>query len=102
MFEAFVPKKKIGVLSPLAVIDNIGYEDSQLVDRGSMMVSVPLGFEQCTAEHIERVVAAIGRQLDLLLEREADIAQQAGVPLARLIATAAVQRLQGRLPEKPK
>jgi hypothetical protein len=34
MFEEFLPKKKIGVLSPLAVIDNSAYEFYQLVPRG--------------------------------------------------------------------
>jgi hypothetical protein len=42
MFEEFLPKKKIGVLSPLAVIDNSAYEFYQLVPRGIMMVTVPL------------------------------------------------------------
>jgi maleate isomerase len=93
MFEADVPHKKIGVLSPLAVIDNNAYEFYQLVPRGIMMVAVPLGLQEFTAQDVERVFKPIDRQLDLLMERHVDIVQQAGVPLPLLIGPEALQRL---------
>ena len=40
MFEDYVPKRKIGTLCPLAVIDNHAYEFYQLVPRGVMLVMV--------------------------------------------------------------
>src|SRR5919109_2837406 len=93
MFAADVPHKKIGVLSPLAVIDNNAYEFYQLVPRGIMMVAVPLGLQEFTAQDVERVFKPIDRQLDLLMERHVDIVQQAGVPLPLLIGPEALQRL---------
>jgi maleate cis-trans isomerase len=102
MFEEFLPKKKIGVLSPLAVIDNSAYEFYQLVPRGIMMVAVPLGLQEFTAEDVERVFEPIDRQLELLLERGVDIVQQAGVPLPLLIGPEALQRLLDRIAEKTK
>jgi len=93
MFEDDAPKKKIGVLSPLAVIDNSAYEFYQLVPKGIMMVTVPLGLQEFTAQDVERVFAPIDAQLDLLLERGIDIVQQAGVPLPLLIGPEALQRL---------
>jgi maleate cis-trans isomerase len=100
MFEEFLPKKKIGVLSPLAVIDNSAYEFYQLVPRGIMMVTVPLGLQEFTAKDVERVFEPIDQQLDLLLERGIDIVQQAGVPLPLLIGPAALQSLLDRIAEK--
>jgi maleate isomerase len=100
MFEEYVPKKKIGVLSPLAVIDNSAYEFYQLAPRGIMMVTVPLGLQEFTAKDVERVFEPIDRQLDLLLERGVDIVQQAGVPLPLLIGPEALQRLLDRIAAK--
>jgi maleate isomerase len=102
MFEDFLPKKKIGVLSPLAVIDNSAYEFYQLVPRGIMMVTVPLGLQEFTAADVERVFEPLDRQLDLLLERGVDLVQQAGVPLPLLIGPDALQRLLDRIAEKSK
>jgi hypothetical protein len=61
MFEEFLPTKKIGVLAPLAVIDNSAYEFYQLVPRGIMMVTIPLGLQEFTAEDVERVFEPIDR-----------------------------------------
>jgi maleate cis-trans isomerase len=100
MFEDYVPKRKIGSLAPLAVIDNHPYEFYQLVPSGIMMVMVPLGLEQFTAEDVERVFKPIDEQLDLLLERGIDIVIQSGVPLPILIGPEALKRLLGHIEEK--
>ena len=42
MFEDYLPKRKIGTLCPLAVIDNHAYEFYQLVPSGVMLVMVQL------------------------------------------------------------
>lgn len=102
MFEDYVPKKKIGVLSPLAVIDNSAYEFYQLVPQGIMMVTVPLGLQEFTATDVERVFKPIDQQLDLLMERDVDIVQQAGVPLPILIGPEALKRLLDHIQEKTK
>ena len=98
----FLPRKKIGVLSPLAVIDNSAYEFYQLVPRGIMMVAVPLGLQEFTAKDVERVFEPVDRQLDLWLERGIDLVQQAGVPLPLLIGPEALQRLLDRIAERTK
>ena len=43
MFEEHVPKRKIGVLSPLPIIDNAAYEFYRLVPDGVMMVAISVG-----------------------------------------------------------
>ncbi|HXG52551.1 MAG TPA: hypothetical protein VNN77_14235 [candidate division Zixibacteria bacterium] len=93
MFEDYLPKRKIGSLAPLAVIDNHAYEFYQLVPRGVMLVMVPLGLEAFTRQDVERVFAPIDRQLDLLLERGVDVVIQSGVPLPILIGPEALNRL---------
>ena len=100
MFEDDVPKKKIGVLSPLAVIDNSAYEFYQIAPKRIMMVTVPLGLQEFTAKDVERVFAPIDEKLDLLLERSIDIVQQAGVPLPILIGPEALQRLLNHIEQK--
>jgi len=102
MFEDDVPKKKLGVLSPLAVIDNSAYEFYQIAPEGIMMVTVPLGLQEFTAKDVERVFKPIDEKLDLLLERNVDIVQQAGVPLPILIGPEALKRLLGHIEQKTK
>ena len=48
--------------------DNSAYEFYQLVPRGIMMVTVPLGLQEFTAKNVERVFEPIDCQLDLLLK----------------------------------
>ncbi|MBI2985897.1 MAG: hypothetical protein HYY45_03935 [Deltaproteobacteria bacterium] len=102
MFEEHLPKRKIGSLAPLAVIDNHPYEFYQLVPRGVMLVMVPLGLQAFTAQDVERVFAPIDQQLDLLLERGIDIVIQSGVPLPILIGPEALNRLLAHIEEKAK
>ncbi len=66
MFEDYVPQRKIGTLCPLAVIDNHAYEFYQLGPRGVMLVMVPLGLQQFTAQDVERVFEPIDERLDML------------------------------------
>ena len=46
MFEEHVPKRKIGVLSPLPIIDNEVCEFYRLVPDGVMMVAVLLRLQE--------------------------------------------------------
>ena len=55
MFEEDVPKRKIGVLSPLAIIDDAAYEFYKLVPPGNMMVALSVGLQEITREDVERV-----------------------------------------------
>lgn len=100
VFEDYVPKRKIGCLAPLAVNDNDAYEFYQLVPRGVMLVMVPLGLREFTAEDVERVFKPIDKCLDLLRDRGIDVVLQAGVPLAILIGAEALQRLLAHIEKK--
>lgn len=100
MFEDYLPKRKIGSLCPLAVIDNHAYEFYQLVPKGVMLVMVPLGLQHFTPQDVERVFEPIDEQLELLMERRIDIVLQAGVPLPILIGPQALARLLDHIERK--
>jgi maleate cis-trans isomerase len=93
MFEDDLPKRKIGVLSPLPVIDNGPYEFYRLVKDRVMLVLIPVGLAEFTDKDVERVFAPIDSYLDKLMERRVDIVVQSGVPLPALIGVAAHDRL---------
>jgi maleate cis-trans isomerase len=93
MFEDDLPKRKIGVLSPLPVIDNGPYEFYRLVKDRVMLVLIPVGLAEFTDKDVERVFAPMDSYLDKLMERRVDIVVQSGVPLPALIGVAAHDRL---------
>lgn len=93
MFEDFVPKKKIGVMTPLPVIENAAYEFYRLVPRDIMLVMVPLGVREFTAKDVERVFEPVDGILDMMMGRGIDIVTQTGVPLPLLIGIEAHDRL---------
>jgi maleate cis-trans isomerase len=100
MFEDVIPKRKIGCLFPLPVIDYHPYEFYQLVSNQIMLVTVPLGLEKFTREDVERVFASVDEKLALLLERGIDIVLQAGVPLPILVGIDFLDRLLSYIEEK--
>jgi maleate cis-trans isomerase len=93
MFEDDLPKRKIGVLSPLPIIDNGAYEFYRLVKDRVMLVLIPVGLAEFTDKDVERVFAPMDSYLDKLMERRVDIVVQSGVPLPALIGVAAHDRL---------
>jgi maleate isomerase len=93
VFENALPKRKIGVLTPLPVIDNGAYEFYRLVKDRVMLVMIPVGLSEFTGEDVERVFAPIDSYLDKLMERRVDIVVQSGVPLPALTGVVAHDRL---------
>lgn len=93
MFENDLPKRKIGVLSPLSVIDNSPYEFYRLVKDRIMLVTIPVGLREFTGKDVERVFAPIDSYLEKLVERRVNIIVQSGVPLPALIGVEAHDRL---------
>jgi maleate isomerase/arylmalonate decarboxylase len=85
MFEEHLPKKKIGYLSPLPVIEYPPYWFYRLAPQGMMLVMVPMGLKERTAEEAERVLAPLEEYLELLVTRKVDIIIQGGVPLSILM-----------------
>jgi maleate cis-trans isomerase len=102
MFEDDLPKRKIGVLSPLPVIDNGPYEFYRLVKDRVMLVLIPVGLAEFTDKDVERVFAPMDSYLDKLMERRVDIVVQSGVPLPALIGVAAHDRLLAHMADYTK
>ena len=99
MFENDLPKHKIGVLSPLAVIDNSPYEFYRLAPPRVMMVLIAVGLEEFSSKDVERVFAPLDGYLDQLVEREVDLVIQNGVPLPILIGIEAHDRMLAHMAE---
>ncbi|HWP57537.1 MAG TPA: hypothetical protein VNL14_06610 [Candidatus Acidoferrales bacterium] len=97
MFEDYIPKKKIGCLCPLAVIDTYAYEFYKLAPKDVMTVMVPLGLQEFSAKDVERVFSTVDEKIDLLTERGVDIIYQSGVPLPILIGPEALRKLLDRM-----
>jgi maleate cis-trans isomerase len=93
VFEDDLPKQKIGVLTPLPVIDNGAYEFYRLVKDRIMLVMIPVGLREFSSKDVERVFAPVDSYLDKLMERRVDIVVQSGVPLPALIGVEAHDRL---------
>src|SRR5215470_20333865 len=102
VFENDLPRRKIGVLSPLSVIDNGAYEFYRLVSDRIMLVMIPVGLAEFSGQDVERVFAPIDSYLDKLMERRVDIVMQSGVPLPVLIGVAAHDRLIAHMAEYTK
>ena len=99
-FESFVPKRKLGILWPLAVIDNAPYEFYRMVPRDVMLVGAGVGLTEFSARDVERVFEPVDRLADMLLERGIDLIMQSGVPLPILIGVEAHDRLVARLGQR--
>jgi len=93
MFEDALPKRKIGVLSPLPVIENSAYEFYRIVGDRIMLVLIPVGLAEFSTKDVERVFAPIDSHLDKLMDRGVDVIVQSGVPLPILIGVEAHDRL---------
>jgi maleate cis-trans isomerase len=93
MFENDVPKHKVGVLHPLAVIDNSPYEFYRLAPPRIMMVMIAVGLAEFSSKDVERVFAPLDGYLDQLMERGIDLVVQNGVPLPLLIGIEAHDRM---------
>jgi len=102
MFEEHIPKRKIGVLSPLPIIDNAAYEFYRLVPDGVMMVAIPVGLQEFSRADVERVFEPIDQLVTMLTERGVDIILQSGVPLPILAGQEFLQRLLARIEAKGK
>jgi maleate isomerase len=82
MFEEYLPKKKIGYLSPLPVIEYPPYWFYRLVPEGMSLVAVPMGIKDLTSKEVERIFVPLEEYLKILVEREVNIIIQGGIPLS--------------------
>jgi maleate isomerase len=100
IFEDFIPRRKLGMLWPLAVIDNSPYEFYRIAPPGVMLVGVGVGLSEFSAHDVERVFAPLDALADQLMERDIDLIMQSGVPLPILIGVEAHDRLVDRLAKR--
>ncbi len=100
MFEAEIPKHKIGFLSPLAIIDNAAFEFYKLAPPGMMAVMIPIGLSEFSAKDVDRVFEPIDRMLDQLMQRGINMTLQAGTPLAVLMGVEAHDRLLAHMEKR--
>lgn len=80
-----LPRKKIGCLAPMEIVDNSAYDFYQIAPNRVMLVVVPLGISKFDREDVERIFTSIDSQLEQLKLRNVDLIVQSGVPLLLLI-----------------
>ncbi len=95
--EELVPLRKVGYLSPLAVIDNGPYEFYRLAPERVMLVMIPVGLTEFSAQDVERVFTPLEELTARLVERGVDIVVQGGVPLPLLIGREGLARVLERI-----
>ena len=94
MFENSVPKHRVGVLLPLAVVDNAAYEFYRLAPKGIIQVMIPIGLGEFSKADVERALfKPLASNLDKLMEREVHMVVQSGTPLPILIGVAAHDKM---------
>jgi maleate cis-trans isomerase len=95
--DDYLPIRKIGYLSPLAVIDNGPYEFYKIAPPRVMYVLLAVGLEEFSAQDVERVYSNVEQLTLQLVERGVDIVFQGGVPLPILIGRPALLQLLERI-----
>ena len=100
MFENDVPRHKIGMLQPLALIDNTPYEFYRLAPPRVMLVMIPIGLSEFSKGDVERVFAPLDSYLDQLTDRGIDMVVQNGVPLPILIGIEAHDRMVAHMAQR--
>jgi len=93
MFEEYLFKHRIGALVPLSVIDTSAAEFYRLAPPGILLVMIPLGLAEFSADDVERVFAPLDEYLDKLMERGVHLITQTGVPLPILIGVKAHDKM---------
>lgn len=93
MFDAYVPKHKIGYLAPLSVIDYSIYEFQRLAPPGVIAMTIPIGLTEFSGQDTDRVFVQLNEYLDKLMERGVDLVLQSGTPLALLMGVDAHDRM---------
>jgi len=82
MFDQFLPKKRIGYLFPLTIIDNVAYQFYRFIPQDMMLLLLPVGIRGFTLEDVERAFAPLEEYVSMLVKQETDIIVQGGVPPA--------------------
>jgi maleate cis-trans isomerase len=97
MLDEILPTRKIGYLSPLAVIDNAAYEWYRLAPRGWMALFLSVGTTEFSGKEMDRIFAPLDSYLDQLMGRHIDLTLQAGTPLAVLMGIEKHDRMMAHI-----
>lgn len=100
MFEYLLPRKKLGYLAPLSVIDNVAYQYYQLLPDDMMVVWLPVGVKKFTTEDVMRALGPLEQYMTMFMERNVDIIIQGGIPLPALIGVEEHDKILGRMREQ--
>jgi maleate isomerase len=95
-FSSYLPRRKLGVLLPLPVVENLPYEFYRIVPD-VLLVMVPGSVGEFSVTDMERVLTAFDDDVDKLMQRHVDMIVQAGVPLATLIGIEAHDHMVARI-----
>jgi maleate isomerase len=97
MFDEFLPKKRVGLLTPTPVTDYAAYQFYRLAPEGMMLVMVSVGLREFTPTDFERAFAPLEEYLAMLVEQEVDMIVQSGVPLGILMGQEGHDHLLARI-----
>ena len=96
-FEAALPKRRVGLITPLSFIDGSAYEFYHLAPSGVMAVMSGLGLSEFTAADAERIFEPLDKIADKMIDRDIDMVMQSGLPPALLLGVEGHDRVIARL-----
>jgi hypothetical protein len=96
-FEESLPKRRLGIISPLSIIDGSAYEFYALAPRGVMAVMTGLGLSEFTAADADRIFAPLDVIAEKMVDRDIDMVMQSGMPPALLLGLEGHDRVIERL-----
>lgn len=96
-WEDSKPKRVIGTLAPLNMVEYLAMEFYRIAPPGVMALYMNVGVEKFSAEDVERAFKPVEAMVGQMVAREADIIVQSGVPLPILLGVAAHDRLMERI-----
>lgn len=96
-WNKYIPKRRIGTLSPLDLIESAASEFYKLAPPDVISIYVSVGLKKFSAKDVERVFKPVEKMCKDLAARQCDIIIQSGVPLPILIGVKAHDKLMARI-----
>jgi maleate cis-trans isomerase len=93
----YTPKRRIGTLSPLTLVENGAFEFYRIAPKDVMQIYLPVGLSKFSAKDVERVYKPLEKMVAMLMARDCDTVIQSGTPLPILIGIKAHDKLMKRL-----
>jgi maleate cis-trans isomerase len=95
MMQNITPKRRLGLMMPLPIIDTSAYEFYCYAPAGVLLEMVACGLTEFTKENAEQALSQVGKFVDMLTDRRVDLIQQSGVPPSLLVGIEAHDELIG-------